>query len=82
MKKPNGPARRKQWTHEQMTAAMEACRNRSSPFITKQPEILQSHPPYWISGCVLHGSKPGPTSYLSEEEESSWKNISLNAPVL
>ena len=73
MKTANRPAKRKQWTLEQMTAAIEAYRSGSSPSINQAardhgvpPTTLKDR----ISGRVLHGSKPGPTPYLSEEEES------------
>ena len=73
MKTANRPAKRKQWTLEQMTAAIEAYRSGFSPSINQAardhgvpPTTLKDR----ISGRVLRGSKPGPTPYLSEEEES------------
>jgi len=29
----------------------------------------------WISGKVIHGSKPGPSPYLNKEEESDLANF-------
>ena len=72
LKTPNRPAKRRQWTNEQMTAAIDAYIHGSSPSINQAardhavpPSTLKDR----LSGRVLHGSNPGPSPYLSAEEE-------------
>lgn len=73
LKLSNRPAKRRQWTNEQMVAAMEAFRSGSSPSINRAakdhgvpPSTLKDR----LAGRVLHGSNPGPSPYLSAEEEA------------
>ena len=73
VKTPNRPAKRRQWTNEQMVAAIEAFRNGSSPSINRAakdhnvpPSTLKDR----LSGRVKHGSNPGPSPYLTAEEEA------------
>ena len=63
-------AKRKQWTNEQMVAAMKAvedggpvrgaARDHGVPYSTLKDRV---------SGRVEHGTKPGPKPYLNTEEE-------------
>ena len=65
------PARRKQCSEEQMTAAMEAVQDGTATSIN---QAAQQHdvPASTLkdrSGRVIHGTKPGPVPYLSSKEE-------------
>ena len=69
---PREPAKRKQWTEEQMVAAMEAVANGTAPSINRAakdhgipPTTLKDR----ISGRVVHGRKPGPLPYLDKDDE-------------
>ena len=64
---PNRPAKRKQWSGEQMTAPMEAVTDRTAVSINQAAReygvpasTLKDH----LSCRVVHGTKPGPVSYL------------------
>ena len=64
-------SKRKLWTDTQMTAAMESVKagsgiNRAALDHGIPRSTLKDR----ISGRVLHGTKPGPSSYLSEREEN------------
>ena len=85
MKTANRPAKRKQWTLEQMTAAIEAYRSGSSPSINQAardhgvpPTTLKDR----ISGHVLHGSKPGQHLTYLKRRNLSCKSILSTAPIL
>ena len=64
--------KRKKWTHEQMTAAIEAVEygnssiNRAAMTHGVPKTTLKDR----LSGRVEHGSKPGPDPYLNDEEEA------------
>ena len=67
-------AKRKLWKNEQMEAAMEAVSNGTVRSINMAAKVYAVPPSTLkdrMSGCVLHGKKPGPIPYLtpSEEEE-------------
>ena len=65
------PKKRLKWTEESMLAAIKAVRNGSTvnraainhgvPGMTLQDRL---------SGRVIHGTKPGPLSYLNKNEEA------------
>ena len=67
----NRSAVRKQWSEEQMLAAIEDVadgvpQNRAADLHGVPRTTLKDR----VSGRVLHGTKPGPIPYLSSNEES------------
>ena len=70
-KTSNRAAKRKTWSNEQMTAAMECAKagrmsiNRSAEVHGVPRSTLKDR----LSGRVQHGTKPGPVPYLSQTEE-------------
>ena len=70
VRSPVKKSKRKQWTNEQMIAAMEAVEtgengiNRAAVDHGVPKTTLKNR----LSGCVKHGKKPGP-DYLNQEEE-------------
>ena len=76
----NRPAKRRQWTNEQMIAAIKACRSGSSSSINqaaKDHGVPASTLKDRLSGRVIHGSKPGPPPYLTPDEESALESYLL-----
>ena len=70
---PNRPAKRKQWSGEQMTAAMEAVTDRTAVSINQAAReygVPASTLKDRLSCRVVHGTKPGPVSYLNADEEA------------
>ena len=70
-KKPRYPAKRKQWTDQQMLGAMEAASS-NTVSINKALELYGvpgSTLKDRLSGRVVHGTKPGPKPYLCPDEE-------------
>ena len=69
---PNRPSTRKQWSNEQMLAAIDSAvqdglsANRAADLHRVPRSTLKDR----LSGRVKHGVKPGPRPYLSAEEES------------
>ena len=63
---------RKQWTEEQMSAALNSVKteglsgNRSADLYGVPRSTLKDR----LSGRVVHGTKPGPRPYLSTGEET------------
>ena len=70
MKTTNRPAKRKQWTEEQMAKAMELAqsgvisRNRAAEECGIPKSTLKDR----LSGRVEHGCCPGPKPYLHRDE--------------
>jgi hypothetical protein len=70
-KKSQYPAKRKQWTDQQMRDAMEAASsgnisiNKASELYGVPKTTLKDR----LSRRVVHGTKPGPKPYLRPEEE-------------
>ena len=70
-KRSRCPAKRKQWTDQQMRDAMEAASsgnvsiNKASELYGVPKKTLKDR----LSGRVVHGTKPGPKPYLRPEEE-------------
>ena len=68
---PKRPAKRKQWTEDQMLAALDAVikdglsGNRAAVLHGVPPSTLKDR----LSGRVVHGKKPGPAPYLTSKEE-------------
>ena len=63
--------KRKQWTGSQMLAALKAVK--SGTGINKaacEHEVSATTLKDRVSGCIVHGTKPGPRPYLSVEEET------------
>ena len=68
----NRPAKRKQWTREQMEAAMKAATSGTASINRAAVDhgVLRTTLKDRLSGCVVDGTKPGPLPYLTGEEES------------
>ena len=70
-KQPHCSKVRKQWSEEQMLAAIDSVKNgglsgnRSADMYGVPRSTLKDR----LSGRVVHGVKPGPISYLSADEE-------------
>ena len=68
---PKRPTKRKQWTEDQMLAALDAVikdglsGNRAAILHGVPPSTLKDR----LSGRVVHGKKPGPAPYLNSKEE-------------
>ena len=68
---PKRPAKRKQWTKDQMLAALDAVikdglsGNRAVVLHGVPPSTLKDR----LSGHVVHGKKPGPAPYLTSKEK-------------
>ena len=75
-KQPNRSSRRKQWSEQQMAAALDAVLkqglsgNRAADFYGIPQSTLKDR----LSGRVIHGVNPGPKSYLTKNEESELSN--------
>lgn len=71
LRSPLKRGKRKQWSNEAMLAALEAVKNGTS---IKRAALQHGVPRTTLSdrhlGKVVHGSRPGPQSYLSQTEES------------
>jgi len=74
LRSPPKKAKRKQWTDEQMTEAMEAVRSGSAGM--NEAARMHGVPPTTLkdrmSGKIKHGTKSGPQRYLNDEEESEF----------
>ena len=89
-RRPSGPhqapkcrafKKRKQWTNEQMEAAMAAA-TKGTLSANKAADlhgVPQSTLKDRLSGCVAHGVKPGPRPYLIAEEEAELSSHLLQA---
>ena len=81
MKTINRPAKRKQWTEEQITKAMELAqsgvmsRNRAAEACGVPKSTLKDR----LSGCVEHGCCPDPKPYLKPDEEGELTTYLLTA---
>ena len=68
---PERPTKRKQWTEDQMLAALDAVIK--DGLSGNQAVTLHGVPPLTLkdrlSSCVVHGKKPGPAPYLTSKEE-------------
>ena len=68
---PKRPVKQKQWTKDQMLAALDAVikdglsGNRAAILHGVPPSTLKDQ----LSGHVVHGKKPGPAPYLNSKEE-------------
>ena len=76
----NRSAVRKQWSEEQMLAAIEDVadgvpQNRAADLHGVPRTTLKDR----VSGRVLHGTKPGPIPYLSSNEESELASFLIDA---
>ena len=77
----NRPAKRKQWTEEQMAKAMELAqsgdisRNRAAEECGVPKSTLKD----CLSGRVEHGCRPGPKPYLHRDEEGELTTYLLTA---
>ena len=72
MRRPTGSmsAKRKQWSEENMAAALKSVEEGSS--VTRAARhfgVPRSTLYDRVSGCVVHGVKPGPKPYLDDTEE-------------
>ena len=66
----NRPSKRKQWTDQQMLAAIEAVENGcGTNQAAKEHGVTKSTLKDRLSGRVVHGTNPGPRPYLSKREE-------------
>jgi len=65
----NRPKKRKQWTEQQMLSAMESATRMSANKAAAKHGVPPSTLKDRISGRVKHGTKPGPASYLNQQEE-------------
>ena len=80
-KQPNRCAKRKLWSEDQMTAAMDAVLkeglsgNRAADLHGVPRATLKDR----LSGRVIHGTKPGPRPYLTKKEESELSSHLLTA---
>ena len=81
-KKPNRPAKRKQWSEKEMTDALESVTsgqaisiNRAAADHGVPPSTLKNR----LSGRVIHGTKPGPRPYLDTKEEKELETYLLYA---
>ena len=78
---PNRSSKRKRWTPEQMTAAMESALsgnmsiNHAAEFHGVPRTTLQDH----LSGRVQHGKNPGPAPYLTSNEEKELSDYLLSS---
>ena len=65
------PSKRKQWSENQMLAALDAVikdglsGNKAALLHGIPPSTLKDQ----LSGCVEHGKNPGPAPYLTSKEE-------------
>ena len=81
MKAINRPAKRKQWTEEQITKAMELAqsgvmsRNRAAEACGVPKSTLKDR----LSGRVEHGCRPGSKPYLQPDEEGELTTYLLTA---
>ena len=67
----NRPSKRKQWSDEQMLAAIEAVEKGCGPNqAAKEHGVPKSTLKDRISGRVVHGTNPGPRPYLNKQEEA------------
>ena len=73
--------KRKQWTDSQMMSALDAVLTKQLPAnkaARVPPSTLKDH----LSGRVIHGVKPGPTPYLTTQEEQELaEHLVLSAKV-
>ena len=64
--------KRLKWTNESMLAAIKAIQNGST---VSMAAICHNIPRItlrdWLSGRVVHGTRPGPVSYLKKDEEAN-----------
>ena len=66
----NRPSKRKQWTNQQMLAAIEAVENGCGVNqAAKEHGVPKSTLKDRLSGRVVHGTNPGPRPYLNKQEE-------------
>ena len=81
IRKPQRPQRRKQWTAEQMDAALYSVThdglsgNRAADLHGVPRSMLKD----CLSGLVKHGTNPGPKPYLTVEEEAELTSHLLQA---
>ena len=81
IRKPQRPQRRKQWTAEQMDAALYSVThdglsgNKAADLHGVPRSTLKDR----LSGRVKHGTKPGPKPYLTVEEEAELTSHLLQA---
>ena len=81
IRKPQRPQRRKQWTAEQMDAALYSVThdglsgNRAADLHGVPRSTLKDR----LSGRVKHGTNPGPKPYLTVEEEAELTSHLLQA---
>ena len=70
VRSPLKRGKRKQWSNEAMLAALEAVKHGTS---IKRAALEHGIPRTTLSdrhlGKVIHGTRPGPQSYLSQKEE-------------
>ena len=74
------PAKRKQWTDEQMTKALAATSegmpaNRAATMYGVPKSTLTDR----VSGRVVHGTKPGPRPYLDPDEEKELSSFLVSS---
>ena len=82
IKLPNRPSKRKQWSEQQMLAAIDVAQDGITKSINKaalEYSVLASILKNRISGHVVHGTKPGPVPYLSAKEEDNLKQYLVEA---
>lgn len=81
---PCRDAKRKKWTDEQMKAAIKSViddslsANRAADLHGVPQSTLKDH----LSGCVIHGTKPGPKPYLTVDEEAELSQHLLQASAM
>ena len=63
-------AKRKQWSEENMAAALRSVEQGSTVTrASRNFRVPRSTLHNRVSGCVIHGVKPGPKPYLDDTEE-------------
>ena len=79
-KQPNRSSKRKEWTEEQMQAALDDVkRGVSGNRAADSNGIPRSTLKDRLSGRVVHGTNPGPVPYLTKDEESDLASHLLTA---
>ena len=79
--KANRPSKRKQWTEQQMLAAITMAKNGklSANQAADEHSVPRSTLKDRLKGRVTHGTKPGPRPYLDSREESELVDYLFNA---